>query len=52
MVEEAEQLGSSVSQVARKYGVNANQIFHWRRLMREGALCAVRADEEVVEPPK
>ena len=48
MVEEAEQPGSSVSQVARKYGVNPNQIFNWRRLMREGAICAVRADEEVV----
>ena len=48
MVEEAEQPGSSVSQVARKYGVNPNQIFNWRRLMREGALSAVRADEEVV----
>ena len=48
MVEEAEQPGSSVSQVARKYGVNPNQIFSWRRLMRAGALSAVRADEEVV----
>ena len=48
MVEEAEQPGSSVSLVARKYGVNPNQIFNWRRLMREGALSAVRADEEVV----
>jgi transposase len=48
MVEEAEQPGSSVSQVARKYGINPNQVFNWRRLMREGALSAVRADEEVV----
>jgi transposase len=48
MVEEAEQPGSSISQVARKYGINPNQIFNWRRLMREGALSAVRADEEVV----
>lgn len=48
VVEEAEQPGSSVSQVARKYGVNPNQVFNWRRLMREGALSAVRADEEVV----
>ncbi len=48
MVEEAEQPGSSISQVARKYSVNPNQVFNWRRLMREGALSAVRADEEVV----
>jgi transposase len=48
MVEEAELLGSSVSQVARKFGVNPNQIFNWRRLMRAGGLSAVRADEEVI----
>jgi transposase len=48
MVEEAEQPGSSVSLVARKHGVNPNQLFRWRRLMREGALSAVGADEAVV----
>ncbi|MCG3115731.1 MAG: transposase [Candidatus Manganitrophus sp. SA1] len=46
MVEEAEQPGNSVSIVARKYSVN--QLFRWRRLMREGALYAVGAEEEVV----
>jgi len=34
--------------VARKYGVNPNQLFHWRKLMRMGALVAVGADEHVV----
>ena len=48
IVEEAEQPGASVSSVARKYGVNPNQLFHWRRLIRQGSLSAVRADEEVV----
>jgi transposase len=48
LVEEAEQPGASVSSVARKYGVNPNQLFHWRRLIRQGSLSAVRADEEVV----
>lgn len=48
MVEEAEQPGNSVSVVARKYSVNPNQLFRWRRLMREGALSAVGAEEEVV----
>jgi transposase len=48
LVEEAEQPGASVSSVARKYGINPNQLFHWRRLIRQGSLSAVRADEEVV----
>ena len=48
MVEEAKQPGASVSSVARKYGINPNQLFHWRRLIRQGSLSAVRADEEVV----
>ncbi len=48
MVEEAEQSGMSLSAVARKYGVNPNQLFHWRKLLNEGALCAVGAEESVV----
>jgi len=48
MVEEAEQPGNSISEVARKYGVNPNQLFHWRKLMREGALVAAEAEEGVV----
>jgi len=48
MVQEAESPGMSVSAVARKYGIHPNQLFRWRRLMHEGALCAVRAGEEVV----
>jgi transposase len=48
MVEEAEQPGSSVSQVARKNGVTPSQIFHWRMLMRAGGLSAIRAEETVV----
>lgn len=48
ILEEAEQPGNSLSAVARKYGVNPNQLFHWRKLMREGALVAVEADDRVV----
>lgn len=48
ILEEAEQPGNSLSAVARKYGINPNQLFHWRKLMREGALVAVAADENVV----
>ncbi len=48
IVEETELLGNSISSVARKYDVNPNQLFRWRRLMREGALVAVRREERVV----
>jgi len=48
MVEEAEQPGMSISAVARKYDVHPNLLFTWRRLMREGALEAVRREERVV----
>ena len=30
--------GSSVSVVARRYDVNTNQVFGWRKLYRDGAL--------------
>lgn len=29
--------GASVSRVARRYDVNANQVFNWRRLYRDAA---------------
>ena len=48
ILEEAEQPGNSMSAVARKYGIHPNQLFHWRKLMREGALVAIAADEHVV----
>jgi len=48
LVLEAEQPGMSLSAVARKYEINVNQLFRWRRLMQDGALCAVGAEEEVV----
>lgn len=48
ILEEGEQPGNSLSAVARKYGVNPNQLFHWRKLMRDGALIAVGADDQVV----
>lgn len=38
----------SVSLVARQEGVAASQLFHWRRLERQGALTAVSAGEAVV----
>lgn len=38
IAEESLQAGASVAVVARRHGVNANQIFHWRKLLREGRL--------------
>lgn len=38
IVEETLQAGSSVARVARAHGVNANQVFQWRRMYREGLL--------------
>ena len=48
MVLEAEQPGMSISLVARKYELHPNQLFRWRRLLHEGALTAMRTDEELV----
>jgi transposase len=48
MVRETYEPGMTVSLVARKHGVNPNQVFHWRKLERIGALTAVSAGETVV----
>jgi putative transposase len=40
MVRETYEPGMSVSLVARRHGVNPNQLFQWRRLERIGALTA------------
>jgi len=54
IVEEALAPGASVARVARGHGVNANQLFSWRRLYLQGqleprerpGLLAVRVVEE------
>ena len=38
MVEATLGSGSSIARVARAHGVNANQLFHWRKLYRQGLL--------------
>jgi len=38
IVEETLVPGTSVSRVARRHDVNANQVFHWRKLYQEGRL--------------
>jgi transposase len=41
VVEETLEAGASVARVALKHGVNANQVFQWRRLYWDGKLGAV-----------
>ena len=48
IVEETYLPGNSVSIVARRYGISANQLFTWRRLIARGAFTAASAGEEVV----
>jgi transposase len=38
IVEETLVPGASVARIARKHDVNANQVFYWRKLFREGRL--------------
>jgi transposase len=40
IVEETLEAGTSVARVAQKHGINANQLFQWRRLYRDGHLGA------------
>lgn len=48
IVQETLEPGASVSAVARRHGVNANQVFGWRKQYQEGSLAAVKAGESVV----
>ena len=48
MVRESLEPGQSVSVVARRNGINANQLFQWRKLYQDGSLSAVSAGEAVV----
>jgi transposase len=48
MVRETLEPGVSVSLVARRHGVNPNQLFHWRKLYQTGSLMSVAAGEPVV----
>jgi len=47
IVEETLLPGASVSRVARRHDVNANQVFYWRKLYREGQLGG-RTDAQLV----
>jgi transposase len=48
MVEETYAPDVTVSLVARRNGVQPNQLFHWRKLAAQGALAATGAEGEVV----
>ncbi len=50
IVEETFESGSSVARVARKYGVNANQVFQWRTLYRKGRLGGAPATQVKLLP--
>ena len=48
IVEETYEKGSSVSYVARRYGVSTSLLYQWRRSMEDGALVGVDCEDEVV----
>lgn len=48
MVRESLEPGKSVSMVARRNGINANQLFLWRMLYQDGSLSAVSSGEALV----
>lgn len=51
IVEETLKPGASVSRIARAHDINANQVFTWRRLYREGRL-EVPAGSKALVPVK
>jgi len=48
IVEETMAPGASVAVIARAHGVNANQVFHWRRLYRDGLLDGCKPGSQFV----
>lgn len=48
IVKQTNEPGSSVSMVARKFGISAAQLFQWRKAYLQGSLMAVGANETVV----
>ena len=43
-----DQPGMSVSLVARRHGISPSLLFRWRKLMKDGGVSAIQADDQVV----
>ncbi|MEM8322572.1 IS3 family transposase [Morganella morganii] len=48
IIQQTMQPSMSASHVARLYGINANQIFKWRKQYENGSLTALKSGEDVV----
>ena len=48
IVEESFQPGNSMSAVARKYDMHPSQLFQWRKLVKDGQMEAIKAEERLV----
>lgn len=48
LLREAAEPGSSISLVARKFGISPSLLFRWKRMQDEGALAGLDAEERVV----
>jgi transposase len=48
IIKQTNEPGSSVSIVARQFGISAAQLFQWRKAYLQGSLMAVGANETVV----
>lgn len=48
IVQETYLPGATVSYTARKHGIQPSQLFYWRKMMENGAMTGVKAEENVV----
>ena len=48
IVMETSQPNMSVSLVARKYGITPSRLYYWRKCSQEGAIMAVKAEDQVI----
>lgn len=48
IVQETYHPGVTVSYIARKHGIQPNQLFSWRKIVENGALTSIKKEEPVV----